>query len=64
MFFWHGEQDKTVPFQDTYDFYCTLRTYYEENPSNLKFIADKHAGHAVTRDGMLAATEWLAQHLA
>ncbi|WP_339261606.1 alpha/beta hydrolase [Lysinibacillus sp. FSL K6-3209] len=64
VFFWHGEQDKTVPFQDTYDFYCTLRTYYEENPSNLKFIADKHAGHAVTRDGMLAATEWLAQHLA
>lgn len=64
VLFWHGERDKTVPFHDTYNFYCTLRAYYEENPSNLKFIADKQAGHAVSRVGMLAATDWLAQHLA
>jgi len=64
VLFWHGERDKTVPFNDTYNFYCTLRAYYEENPSNLKFIADKQAGHAVSRVGMLAATDWLAQHLA
>ncbi|WP_409368056.1 prolyl oligopeptidase family serine peptidase [Lysinibacillus sp. 38-6] len=64
VLFWHGERDKTVPFHDTYNFYCTLRAYYEENPSNLKFIADKQAGHAVSREGMLAATDWLAQHLA
>lgn len=64
VFFWHGEHDKTVPFNDTYNFYLTLRAYYDENPSNLKFITDKHAGHTVTREGMLAATDWLAQHLA
>ncbi|MFJ7668091.1 prolyl oligopeptidase family serine peptidase [Lysinibacillus sp. NPDC097195] len=64
VLFWHGERDKTVPFNDTYNFYCTLRTYYDDNPNNLKFIADKQAGHAVSRNGMLAATDWLAQHLA
>jgi len=64
VLFWHGELDKTVPFKETYDFYLTLRKYYETNPENLKFLANKKAGHAVSRDGMLAATEWLAQHLA
>ncbi|MGG2053192.1 prolyl oligopeptidase family serine peptidase [Lysinibacillus pakistanensis] len=64
VLFWHGEKDKTVPFKETYDFYLTLCKYYETNPEDLKFIADKKAGHAVSREGMLAATEWLAQHLA
>ncbi len=64
VFFWHGELDKTVPFNETYNFYLTLREYYEANPENLKFLANRNAGHAVPRDGMLAATEWLAQHLA
>jgi len=64
VFFWHGELDKTVPFHETYKFYETLREYYEANPEYLKFMVNKRAGHAVPRDGMLAATAWLAQHLA
>ncbi|WP_223552892.1 prolyl oligopeptidase family serine peptidase [Lysinibacillus sphaericus] len=64
VLFWHGELDKIVPFKDTYHFYLTLCQYYETNPEDLKFLANKKAGHAVSRDGMLAATEWLAQHLA
>ena len=64
VFFWHGELDKTVPFHETYKFYETLRGYYKANPEYLKFMVNKRAGHAVPRDGMLAATAWLAQHLA
>ncbi|WP_374963747.1 prolyl oligopeptidase family serine peptidase [Lysinibacillus sp. RS5] len=64
VLFWHGELDKTVPFKDTYHFYLTLCQYYETNPEDLKFLANKKAGHAVSRDGMLVATEWLAEHLA
>lgn len=64
VFFWHGEHDRTVPYENTYNFYLTLRAYYNDYPNNLKFITDKQAGHTVTREGMLAATNWLAHHLA
>ena len=64
VFFWHGKKDTTVPFENTYQYYLTLRTYYEEKPDYLKFVVDNHTGHTVTRDGMLEATSWLAQHLA
>lgn len=64
VFFWHGQQDATVPFENSYNFYLNVSTYYKANPENLNFVVDPKAGHAVTRDGMLAATDWLAQHLA
>ena len=64
VFFWHGKKDTTVPFKNTYTFYLKLRTYYDANPENLNFVVDNQAGHAVTREGILAATEWLAKHLA
>lgn len=64
VFFWHGKKDATVPFKNTYTFYLKLRTYYEANPENLNFMVDHQAGHTITRDGMLAVTKWLAQHLA
>ena len=64
VFFWHGKKDKTVPFENTYQYFLTLRAYYDEKPDNLKFVADNQAGHTVTRDGILEATTWLADHLA
>lgn len=64
VFFWHGKKDSTVPFKDTYTFYLKLRAYYDGNPEKLNFLVDNQAGHAITRDGLLAATDWLAQHLA
>lgn len=64
VFFWHGKKDATVPFKNTYTFYLKLRTYYDGDPENLNFIVDNQAGHAITREGMLATTEWLAKHLA
>lgn len=64
LFFWHGEQDIIVPFAPTFDFYKKLEAAYgEEAEEKLRFIREKETGHAVSRPGMLAATEWLADHL-
>ncbi|RNF38137.1 prolyl oligopeptidase family serine peptidase [Planococcus salinus] len=63
LFFWHGEQDTTVPFAPTFKFYQVLKEDYQDVPERLKFIREPEAGHAVSRRGMLAATEWLARHL-
>ncbi|WP_033540922.1 prolyl oligopeptidase family serine peptidase [Planococcus sp. CAU13] len=64
LYFWHGEQDIIVPFGPTYDFYKKLKASYgEDAEKNLQFIREKETGHAVSRPGMLAATEWLAEHL-
>lgn len=64
VFFWHGEQDTTVPFSPMFSFYKALVEDYEEVPERLHFMRDKEAGHAVSRSGMLAATDWLVQHTA
>ena len=63
LFFWHGEQDTTVPFTPTFNFYKVLKDDYRDVPERLKFIREPEAGHAVSRHGMLAATDWLARHL-
>lgn len=63
MFFWHGEQDTIVPFGPTYSFYKKLKASYGEAEENLLFVQEQETGHAVSRPGMLAATEWLTNHL-
>jgi fermentation-respiration switch protein FrsA (DUF1100 family) len=64
VFFWHGEQDATVPYSPTFSFYKALKEEYEEVPEHLYFMSEKEAGHAVSRRGMLAAAEWLSRHVA
>lgn len=64
MFFWHGEQDNVVPFGPTYDFYKKLKSTYSDADQKLQFLREKETGHAVSRPGMLAATEWFAGQLA
>lgn len=63
VFFWHGEQDTTVPFSPIMNFYKALTEDYAEVPERLHFMSDREAGHAVSRAGMLAATGWLAKHM-
>ena len=63
VFFWHGEQDIIVPFGPTYDFYKKLKATYGDADEKLQFIREQETGHAVSRPGMLAATEWLAANL-
>ncbi|WP_042471225.1 prolyl oligopeptidase family serine peptidase [Bacillus ndiopicus] len=57
--FWHGKKDQVVPFEMSYPYF----EKYGEN-SRSAYIVDDKAGHAVSRVGMLAVTDWLAQHLA
>lgn len=62
LFFWHGKKDPVVPFEPTALFVEALKKEYGEK--NITFMPNKTAGHAVNRSGMLAATKWLADHLA
>ncbi|MEO4054245.1 prolyl oligopeptidase family serine peptidase [Solibacillus sp. CAU 1738] len=59
IMFWHGKQDTVVPFAMTHP-------YFEEHGENScsTYIVDEKAGHVVSREGMLAVTDWLVQHLA
>lgn len=64
IYFWHGKQDKTVPFNLAYDTYVEkFQPLYEANPELIRFDIAKNEGHKVNRRGMLAGVEWLAEHL-
>ncbi|MGE7977865.1 prolyl oligopeptidase family serine peptidase [Psychrobacillus sp. NPDC093200] len=62
LFFWHGSKDEVVPFAPTSKFVDDLIVKYGE--SQIEFMKEKNSGHAVSRKGMLRATEWLANCLA
>lgn len=60
VFFWHGQQDTTVPFEPTFNFFNAAKKDYEDTPERFEFLSDPTAGHAVSRTGMLRAAEWFA----
>lgn len=62
IFFWHGKQDLRVPFDMTFNFYATQQA--AGKASNLVYMEDRSAGHAVSRAGMLKMVDFVAQHLA
>ena len=62
IIFWHGQRDTVVPYEMT-------RNFYEQHVHNngalpIEYISEPKAGHAVSRDGMIKVTAFLAQHLA
>ncbi|MCJ8005988.1 esterase [Lederbergia wuyishanensis] len=63
IMFWHGKKDPVVPFQPTYNFYQNIKTDYEKNPFNLKFIVENEADHKVSREGLLQTVDWFEKHL-
>lgn len=63
VYFWHGKKDPTVPYKPTYAFYKSVKADYADVPDRLVFVTDKQAAHAVTREGMLGAVNWLATNL-
>jgi len=63
VFFWHGEQDTVVPYEPTYNFYDAVKKSYANHPERFQFQSDKMAGHAVTRQGLLNATDFIAENL-
>lgn len=63
VFFWHGRNDTTVPYEPTFNFYNAVKLDYADHPEDFEFMTDETAGHAVSRPGMLRAAEWMAFHL-
>ncbi|MDA7026068.1 prolyl oligopeptidase family serine peptidase [Bacillus sp. CLL-7-23] len=63
LLFWHGKKDPSVPFAPTYRFYESIVHHDHEKPELLQFIADKHADHKVSREGLLRTVMWFASHL-
>lgn len=61
VFFWHGVKDPTVPFEPTNRLYHALQQDYTDYPERLVFMKETEAAHAVSRKGMLAACDWLAE---
>ncbi|MER2076793.1 prolyl oligopeptidase family serine peptidase [Psychrobacillus psychrotolerans] len=62
LFFWHGEKDPVVPYEPTAQFIASLRKRYDKK--NIVLMNEKSAGHAVSRKGLLASIQWLADSLA
>lgn len=63
LLIWHGKQDKVVPFQPTYDFYQKIKPDYHKSPKRLRFLADDHADHKVTREAILKTVDWFREFL-
>lgn len=63
VFFWHGENDTTVPYEPTFNFFKAAKKDFQETPERFEFFTDPIAGHAVSRPGMLRAVDWFASYL-
>ena len=63
VFFWHGVQDATVPYKPTFTFFNEVKEKYNHDPERFQFMTEKKAGHAVSRKGMLTATDFVAHYL-
>lgn len=60
IFFWHGKEDEVVPYELSYRFYERLP---ERESSWQAYYLQQEAGHKVTREGMIAASEWASSHI-
>ncbi|WP_017381572.1 prolyl oligopeptidase family serine peptidase [Paenisporosarcina sp. TG-14] len=63
VFFWHGKADNVVQYEPTFNFYNSQKKLYDHDPRRFQFMTDKTASHAVSRKGMLAATDFVAHYL-
>ena len=61
IIFWHGMRDTVVPYQMSRDFYEGLQ---EEQLTSITYLSEEKAGHAVSRNGVLQVTQFIAQRLA
>lgn len=63
LLFWHGKQDKVVPYESAYRFYESLKKPYSKKNVPLSFILDEQAGHAVPNKGVIETIDWFVAHL-
>lgn len=62
VYMWHGARDQTVPITMTEPFMDYLAE--QSLAHQITYVKDLKAGHAVSRKGILACVDFLAQHLA
>ncbi|SHM42675.1 prolyl oligopeptidase family serine peptidase [Gracilibacillus kekensis] len=62
LFFWHGEEDKVVPFDHAYSFYEKAIDHYK-NPENIRFLKEIGRGHKVSRFAIVEFVKWLEYQL-
>ena len=61
LFIWHGEKDPVVPISGIQSFVKNGITLFNEG--QITYMTDKHAGHAVTRKGLLEAVNWIEENI-
>ncbi|MRG87059.1 esterase [Salinibacillus xinjiangensis] len=62
VLFWHGDQDRVVPFQQSFSFYeSTIETY--QNREDFRYIREKGKDHKVTRNAILETVNWFSKYL-
>jgi len=60
LLFWHGKKDPVVPYHHAYQFYMdVLKDLYQQ----VDFIIDEHAGHKVSRRGVLEVVNWMDEKM-
>ncbi|QDP42112.1 prolyl oligopeptidase family serine peptidase [Radiobacillus deserti] len=57
LFFWHGDKDPVVPFEQSYSFYEEVTKLYK-NPENIRFLREVGRGHKVSRFATLETVNW------
>ncbi|MFD1037695.1 prolyl oligopeptidase family serine peptidase [Virgibacillus byunsanensis] len=62
LFFWHGENDPTVPFDHSYTFYEEAAKLYT-NKDDIRFVKETDQDHKVTRFAILETVKWFEKHL-
>ncbi|MUV36535.1 Esterase [Lentibacillus sp. JNUCC-1] len=62
VFFWHGDKDPVVPFEQSHSFYKEAVKQYKHT-DRIYFLKEKDRDHKVSRFAMLAAVKWVENHL-
>ncbi|MEK4384880.1 prolyl oligopeptidase family serine peptidase [Solibacillus sp. FSL W7-1464] len=62
IIFWHGERDTVVPYHMSRDYVEQLEK--EKKAKHITYLAERKAGHAVSRNGILQVTQFMAHCLA
>lgn len=63
LLFWHGKNDKIVPYHYSYHFYDKIRPFYKGNTEKVQFILDDKADHKVTQEGVFNLVRWFETYL-
>lgn len=62
LFFWHGEEDRVVPFDHSYSFYNDAIAHYK-NPENIRFRREIGRDHKVSIYAITETVNWFDMHL-